>query len=216
MQDSTPTDERVSDPPGHGNLDAGRSAERLAPVELAGWLDGRLESLAGRWAAAIHGQGAASGVPIDRVVDAFTSHLVRFLPWMLGPHRDTIEPVWIRAAELYGSIAARRGLAAGEAIEEFQILRELVIRDLYRDPPLEGRVPLSLREILRLNRGIDRGVTHASVGHTDAMFFQFFESDGVGVGTGDDLIDEVREQLRVNAEELEAVVGRARALEYAD
>jgi hypothetical protein len=215
MQDSTPTEERVSDHPGSGNVDVGRTAERLAPVELADWLDERLESLSERWAAAIRGQGAGSGVPIDRVVDAFTSHLVRFLPWMLGPHRDTIEPVWIRAAELYGSIAARRGLAAGEAIEEFQILRELVIRDLYRDPPLAGRLPLSLREILRLNRGIDRGVTHASVGHTDAMFFQFFESDGVGGGAGDDLIAEVREQLRVNAEELEAAVGHARALEYA-
>lgn len=215
MEDSTPADQRVSDLLRRGNLEVGRAGERLGPVELAEWLDRRRESLSERWAAEIRSQGAGSGVPIDRVVDAFTSHLVRFLPWMLGPHRDTIEPVWIRAAELFGSIAARRGLAAGEAIEEFQILRELVIRDLYRDPPLGGRLPLSLREILRLNRGIDRGVTHASVGHTDAMFFQFFESDGVGGGVGEDLIDEVREQLRVNAEELEAVVGQARALEFA-
>jgi hypothetical protein len=215
MQDSTPTEERVSSRPVRRNLEIGRATERLAPDELANWLDERRESLSERWAAAIRSQGAGSGAPIDCVVDAFTSHLARFLPWMLGPHRDTIEPVWIRAAELYGSIAARRGLAAGEAIEEFQILRELVIRDLYRDPPLGGRMPLSLREILRLNRGIDRGVTHASVGHTDAMFFQFFESDGVGQAAGEDLIDEVREQIRVNAEELEAVVGHARALEYA-
>jgi hypothetical protein len=146
-------------------------------------------------------------------VEDFTKHLVRFLPWMLGPYRETVEPLWIRASELFGSVAARRGLAAGEVIEEFQILRELVIRDLYRDPPLGGRLPLSLREILRLNRGIDRGVTHASVGHTDAMFFQFFEPDGAL--TGENLLLEVLEQVRLNAEELDSVVGHARAVEYA-
>lgn len=134
---------------------------------------------------------------------------------MLGPYRESVEPLWIRASELFGSVAARRGLAAGEVIEEFQILRELVIRDLYRDPPLGGRLPLSLREILRLNRGIDRGVTHASVGHTDAMFFQFFEPDGALSVSGEDLLLEVLEQVRLNAEELDVIVGHARAVEYA-
>ncbi|MEX2466912.1 MAG: hypothetical protein WD995_08375 [Gemmatimonadota bacterium] len=215
LQDPTPTDHRVSDTPGGDGRGRESRPGRLAPVDLAQWLEERLESLSERWAGAIRSQGSGSGPPVDRVIDEFTSHLVRFLPWMLGPYRETVEPLWVRAAELFGSIAARRGLAAGEVIEEFQILRELVIRDLYRDPPLGGRLPLSLREILRLNRGIDRGVTHASVGHTDAMFFQFFESDGVARLSGEHLVDEVLEQLRMNAEELDVVVGHARTVEYA-
>ena len=162
----------------------------------------------------ILGQSHGRDDDLTVVTRDFTRHLVRFLPWMLGPYRDTVEPLWIRGSELFGSVAAKRGLAAGEVIEEFQLLRELVIRDLYRDPPLGGRLPLSLREVLRLNRGIDRGVTHASVGHTDAMFFQFFEMDGGTASPEEDLLGEVREQLRVMSEELDALVGHASAVEY--
>jgi len=114
---------------------------------------------------------------------------------MLGPHRDQILPLWIRGFELFGAVAAKRGLAAGEAIEEVHLLRELVIRDLYRDPPMGGTVPLSLREVLRLNRALDRAVTHASVGHTDALFFEFFEAEGAALLRGEDIAAEVAEQL---------------------
>lgn len=208
MPHSTPTEDLST-----LNAMESLSPGRLAPGDLAEWLNERLDSLADRWSVAIKEQGPGPSGPIDDALDAFTHHLVRFLPWMLGPYRDTVEPLWLRGSEFFGSVAARRGLAAGEVIEEFQLLRELVIRDLYRDPPLGGRLPLSLREILRLNRGIDRGVTHASVGHTDALFFQFFEGDGLSGRAGEELADEVRAQLRTMADELEEAVGHARAAE---
>ena len=154
-------------------------------------MSARLDELAQRWSLAIRDDGPGPSEQLDVVLDAFTQHLVRFLPWMLGPYRETVEPLWVKSSELFGSVAARRGLAAGEVIEEFQLLRELVIRDLYKDPPMGGRLPLSLREVLRLNRGIDRGVTHASVGHTDALFFQFFEGEGAAPSDPIDLADEV-------------------------
>lgn len=191
------------------------SPAQVAPGELAEWLGQRIDDVAERWSAAIRDQESPGTESEDQIVDAFTRHLVRFLPWMLGPYRDSVEPLWTRSAELFGSVAARRGLAAGEVIEEFQVLRELVIRDLYRDPPLGGRLPLSLREILRLNRGIDRGVTHASVGHTDALFFQFFEADGAVGATGEELLQEVLEQLGHIEEEMATVIGYARAAEFA-
>lgn len=208
MPHSTPTE--ALSPPKPIQVGARGS---LAPGDLAEWLDERVDSLAERWSVAIREQGPGSSGPMDDALDAFTRHLVGFLPWMLGPYRDSVEPLWLRGSELFGSVAARRGLAAGEVIEEFQLLRELVIRDLYRDPPLDGRLPLSLREILRLNRGIDRGVTHASVGHTDALFFEFFEGDGVSRVTGEELAEEVRSQLRAIEEELEELVAHARAPE---
>ena len=94
-------------------------------------------------------------------------------------------------------------------MEEFQLLREAVIRLLYQDPPLGGRVPLSLREVLRLNRAIDRGVTHASVGHTDAMFFSLFEGSGIPeVPPAEDLVIEVKTQLEVIRKDLRARLGR--------
>jgi hypothetical protein len=208
MPHSTPTEEISTSTSMESQV-----RRRLAPGDLAEWLDARVDSLAERWSVAIREQGPGPSGPMDEALDVFTYHLVGFLPWMLGPYRDLVEPLWLRGSELFGSVAARRGLAAGEVIEEFQLLRELVIRDLYRDPPLGGRLPLSLREILRLNRGIDRGVTYASVGHTDALFFQFFEGEGISRATGDELAEEVRAQLRTMAEELEEVVGHARAAE---
>ena len=181
-------------------------------MELAAWLERRLDPMSSTWAAEIRARGVAGTRALDDVLDRFTAVLVSFLPWMLGPWRDTVDPLWLRAAELFGSVAARRGLAAGEVIEEFQILRELVIRDLYRDPPAAGRVPLSLRDILRLNRGIDRGVTHASVGHTDALFFQFFETEGGGpVEDAESLMAEIAEQLDVLEAELRQIAEHARA-----
>lgn len=179
-------------------------------------MDERAESLAERWTDAIRDQRSGPRGPMDRVIGDFTLRLVRFLPWMLGPYREMTEPLWIRASELFGSVAARRGLAAGEVIEEFQILRELVIRDLYRDPPLDGTLPLALREILRLNRGIDRGITHASVGHTDAMFFEFFETDREVDRNPDALAREVLDQLGMISDEAEQILEHARAMESAN
>ncbi len=166
----------------YGSPDPGDVPHRkIGPMELAIWLHHRVPRLQERWSEEIRARGLGQGTDVDRVVERFVCQLVSLLPSLVGPYREQIQPLWIRASELFGTMAAKRGLAAGEVIEEFQILRELVIRDLYRDPPLGGKVPLSLREILRLNRALDRGVTHASVGHTDALFFQFFEADGDSV-----------------------------------
>ncbi|MDA0328925.1 MAG: hypothetical protein O2958_07955 [Gemmatimonadetes bacterium] len=179
-----------------------------ARVDLSTWLYARVPALREMWGEEIRARGLGQDPPIDAVVGMFVDQLVGLLPPLLGPFRDQIQPLWDRSAELFGSVAAKRGLAAGEAIEELHILRELVIRDLYRDPPLGGRVPLSLREILRLNRALDRAVTHASVGHLDAMFFEFFETDDPKILlSGDDVADEASSQLRSIQSEVDAVLG---------
>lgn len=146
-------------------------------MELASWLRRRVPRLQELWWEEIQSRGLGRAPEVEGVMEDFVGQVVTLLPYMLGPHRSQIEPLWARLSELFGAMAAKRGLAAGEVMEEFHILREHLIRELYQDPPLEGRLPLALREILRLNRTLDRAVTHASVGHTDAMFFQFFQAD---------------------------------------
>jgi hypothetical protein len=139
------------------------------------------------------------------MVGRFMSQLTALLPWLLGPHSSHIQPLWDRTAELFGSIGSKRDLAAGEIIEEFQILRYVLIRQLHSDPPREG--PVSLRDTLRLNRIVDRGIVCASVGHTDALFFRFFEEQDKPLeNSPDDIVREAEAQLALVQEELAQIV----------
>lgn len=176
------------------------------PVDIAHYLRGRADEFAAAWASEINARGLGQGNQFDGVVGQFMSRLTHLLPWLVGPHTEYVEPLWTRTAELFGVMSAKRGLAAGEVIDEFQILRELLIRALYHEPPPEGRV--SLRDTLHLNRIVDSGVTHASVGHTDAMFFQFFEAPEAHVAkTPEEIVREAEAQLALVEEELESLVG---------
>jgi hypothetical protein len=139
-------------------------------------------------------------------VASFLGLLVELLPVCLGPLRDQAEPLWLQATELFGSLSAQRGLAAGEVIEELQILREAIIRLMWADPPSMSSSRIALREALRLNRVLDRGVTQASVGHTDALFFALFQGSGVPEHLTDDVRYELRQQLQTIHRELDTLV----------
>lgn len=189
---------------------------RLGPKALTRWLSRLVPSLTERWVEEIRRRGHVGPAESEALIERFAEIQVGQLPLMLGPHRDQIQPLWDRTAELYGAMAARRGLASGEAIEELHALRELVIRDLYRDPPADGRVRLSLREILRMNRALDRAVTHASVGHTDALFFEFFETEARGpLPGGSDAYAVAGGQLDHIEAEVDEIVGTAAAAKRA-
>lgn len=171
---------------------------RLEALEVAGWLEEQSARIAERWYAELKGRDGRWRAPVAALIREFVEFLVSLVPDCLGPYRTQIDPVWRQAAELYGKLAAMRGLAAGEVIEEMQLLREVLIRVLYADPPGNGSredVSLSLREALRLTRIVDRGVTHASVGHTDVLFFTLFHGNGVARTLDDELVQEVRNQL---------------------
>jgi hypothetical protein len=176
--------------------------QQVGAREFAEWLREKVPSLRDLWVHEIQARGLGRSRDGDRIVPLFAERLVHLLPLMLGPNREQIQPLWDRGFALFGAVAAKRGLAAGEVIDELHLLRELVIRDLYKDPPMGGTIPLSLREVLRLNRALDRAVTHASVGHTDALFFEFFETEGAPLLSGDDVIAEAEAQLDGIADEV--------------
>ena len=161
--------------------------------------------MAESWASEIGARDVGQSTEYDGMVGRFMSQLTALLPWLLGPHAPHIQPLWDRTAELFGSIGAKRGLAAGEVIEEFQILRYVLIRRLHEEPPPGGRV--SLRDTLRLNRVVDRGIVHASVGHTDVLFFQFFEAQERPIeNSPGDIVREAEAQLALVDEELAQIV----------
>ncbi len=132
---------------------------------------------------------------MERILERFLKLLTRMIPGALDHRRSVVDPVWKRAAELYGTLGAQRGLAAGDIVEEFQIVREAVLRILFQAPPKRYGSALSLSDALRLNRFLDSGVTHASIGHTDGLFFALFQGNGVSPVPDAKLVAEVEEQL---------------------
>jgi hypothetical protein len=171
--------------------------KKLEPVELARWLEERAERIRDRWLSDVQSRNSGWGPEVEALTVEFFDLFLSMLPHGLGPFKDQVEPIWVQAAELFGSMAAKRGLAAGEVIEEFQMLRDAVIRFLYAEPPVVGPLKISLRDLLRVNRFVDRGVTQASVGHTDALFFALFQGVGVSEGLTDETVAEIRSQLDV-------------------
>jgi hypothetical protein len=154
-----------------------------------------------RWTGELRARTGHRDAPIDQLLEEFADLLVSLLAPGVGPLRDLVEPIFQQTAELYGSLGAVRGLAAGEAVEEMQLLREAILRFLYRDPAFRGGAALGFREVLRLNRLVDLAVTYASVGHTDALFFSLLHGTGVTARPSEEALEEIRSQLRHLAEE---------------
>jgi hypothetical protein len=138
------------------------------------------------------------------LLDVFTT--------LLGPLRRETKPIWARATEHYGRVAAMRGLAAGEVVEEMQYLRELLIR--YLAPAIAALRPRQgMALLLRLNRLVDKGVAMAVVGYTDSLVSGLLRGTG---GSDDDTgpvfeTASVERELSGIAAELEDLMGRSRA-----
>lgn len=186
-----------------------RRKTSLTPDELSQWLEARSTEIVDRWALEVRARSHEVDGPLADLIPEFLSLLVSFLPPAMGPWKDHVKPLFQQSAELYGNLAAVRGLAAGEAVEEMQLLREVLIRFLHTDPPQaeDGRSepPLGLRESLHLNRFVDDGVTFASVGHMDTLFFNLLHGTGVTSEPEGEVLEEIRSQVRTLASELEGV-----------
>lgn len=188
----------------------GPTARRpLTPEELVEWLESHEVAVAERWLQELRTRSDGLEAPMEALLRDFLRLLVAFLPHGMGTYRHQAIPLFHQAAELYGNLGAIRGLAAGEAVEEVQILREVVLRFLFQEPPGEGGAGLGLREFLQLSRLIDQAVTHASVGHTDSLFFNLFHGTGVPESPARDVVDELHEQVRT----LRSDLNRLRRLE---
>jgi hypothetical protein len=174
----------------------------LTPEEVSQWLEEHRDAIAGRWLIELGSRSEPADREVMALLDEFVHLLVSFLAPGMGAHRGQVETLLQQAAELYGNLGAHRRQAAGESVEEFQILRDVVVRFLYEDPPDGGVASLGLRDALRLSRLIDVGVTYTSIGHTDTLFFQLFHGTGVAEGPTPALLSEVREQVSALREEL--------------
>lgn len=182
----------------------------LTTDELVLWLEEHREAVADRWLAEVRSR--SEGMEGDELVlvGDFLRLLCSFLAPGLGVHRDAIERLFQEAATLYGNLGAYRRKAAGESVEEFQLLREVLLRNLYAHPPGESPSPFpGLRDLLQVNRLIDLGVTYASVGHADILFFNLIQEAGVDDSPASDLFEKVRDQIGGIRKELDALAMQA-------
>lgn len=126
----------------------------------------------------------------------------------VGPYRREIRQVWFHVCEHYGRVAAARGLAAGEVVEELHYLRELLIRHLAPVlRPLRGRQGMAI--MLQLNRVLDKGISVAVVGYTDALVATLFVQNGVPAPDTEYDPAEVERQLAALEAELATAVKKA-------
>ena len=123
--------------------------------------------------------------------------LVDILIEVAGPLRRRGAELWFNACDEYGRLAAIRGLAAGEVVEEIQHLRELLIRHL-SEPVFTMSARQSMAVLLRLNRIVDKCISHAVVGYTDELVETLLDKRGVPVTAArpaEKVISERLEQL---------------------
>lgn len=157
------------------------------------------DELVAKWAAWL-GTRQSGGQELDApTTERLLRLIVDLLVVMAGPMRREAEGAWFAAAELYGRLAALRGLSAGEVVEELQRLRELLARELadfFVALPVRQQLPT----VLRLNRVVDTAVASAVVGYTDALVASMFSHEGVPVPTADSVHQAVAQIAGMEAE----------------
>ncbi len=126
---------------------------------------------------------------------------------MLGPLRREARRVWEQVTEHYGRMAAARGLAAGEVVEELQHLRVLLVKHIGASvAAMRPRRAVSI--FLRLNAIIDRGVVMAVVGYTDALVASLMLTDRNEAALTEANEDDLSRQLKLLESELTLVSAR--------
>ncbi len=188
----------------------GPSLAQLDAGEMQAWVVARSEKIVARWLSEVTKRLERRPQQLVDLLRDFYETFVSILPAILGPYRRRVRPVWQEAANLYGELAAERGLVAGEVIEEFQVLRVSLIRVLYAEPRMPPDVVPGMREVLRLNRLVDQGVTHASIGYTDSLVSALVAGPGVPESVTEELLTRVAEQLQAIRSEFRDIVGSDR------
>jgi hypothetical protein len=178
----------------------------LSEVELCHWLETHADDIAQRWSVELRARANREDGPVEALREALIQAMARSLSPALGPWRDQVEPLLHQIAALYGNVAFLRGLAAGDVVEEVQLLREILLRFMFREgTPTDPAAGVGLRELLRVSRVVDQLVTHANVGHIDALFFNLLHGSGVSEVPGEERLEELTSELAHLQEELDEV-----------
>jgi hypothetical protein len=136
---------------------------------------GSRDAMVAEWSDWLADRTGAGTLP-EPLVERQLSLVIDTLVEMLGPLRREAKPVWDRVMEHFGRVAATRGLAAGEVVDEVQQLRILLIK--YIGTGVAAMRPRrAVAVFIRLTNVVDRGVAQAVVGYTDALVASLMLTD---------------------------------------
>lgn len=165
--------------------------------------DARLP-MAAEWAEWLADRTSGGSLPQD-TVNRQLQLVIDALVEMLGPLRREAKFLWDQVMEHYGRTAAARGLAAGEVVDEIQQLRLLLIKHI--GPTVAAMRPRrSVAVFVRLSTVLDRGISQAVVGYTDALVASLMMTDRQSAPLTDLTADDVSRQLAHFEGELAAIV----------
>ncbi len=128
--------------------------------------------------------------------------LIDILIELAGPRRRQGAELWFTTCDSYGRMAAIRGLAAGEVVEEIQHLRELLIRHL-SEAVFQLSPRQSMAVVLRLNGFLDKAIAHAVVGYTDTLVETLLDRRGIPIAANEPADAALDQRLTQLEEELE-------------
>jgi hypothetical protein len=165
-------------------------------------LEDRRDRIGGRWYADVRSRLEPEHEDVEGTLPLILNSLVAFLLETVGNGHDAAEEIWQQAAHLYGAFAVRRGLAAGEVVEELQLLRTVILRFLLEEQDIQWEDRSFRWNLLSLNRLLDLGVASASIAYVDDLFFAHVQGSGVTEGVTDEVAEEIRRQLESFKKEL--------------
>lgn len=125
------------------------------------------EAMVVEWGEWLVARAAGGSLPAE-LVDRELRLVIETLVEMLGPLRREAKLLWDEVMEHYGRAGAARGLAAGEVVDEIQQLRLLLIKHI-GTAVAAMRPRRAVAVFIRLSNVIDRGISQAVVGYTDAL-----------------------------------------------
>jgi hypothetical protein len=155
------------------------------------------------WLAERKASGSFPSTLIDRELHLVIETLVE----MLGPLRREAKLLWDDVMDHFGRVAAARGLAAGEVVDEIQQLRVLLVRHI-GTAVAAMRPRRAVAVFIRLNTIVDRGLAQAVVGYTDALVASLTLTERPGHALTEASSDDFQRKLQYLENELSAIAAR--------
>jgi hypothetical protein len=158
------------------------------------------------WAEWLVERAAAGSLPAS-LVDRELRLVIETLVEMLGPLRREAKLLWDDVMEHYGRVGAARGLAAGEVVDEIQQLRALLIKHI-GTAVAAMRPRRAVAVFLRLSNVVDRGISQAVVGYTDALVSSLMLNDRSGQTLTEPSPEEFQRKLLLLENELATIAAQ--------